>query len=101
MKIVVSGASGLIGTQLVAKLSSSGHEVIRLVRRSPKAGEIHLLHQKILCLGINADFFQIEHVIGQLEARAVHAVDGGGVLHAVGFSVLDNNFTLKRELFAV
>lgn len=40
MKIVVSGASGLIGTQLVAKLSESGHEVIRLVRRSPKAGEI-------------------------------------------------------------
>jgi len=40
MKIVVSGASGLIGTQLVAKLSSSGHEVVRLVRRSPKSGEI-------------------------------------------------------------
>jgi uncharacterized protein (TIGR01777 family) len=40
MKIVVSGASGLIGTQLVAKLSQSGHEVIRLVRRSPKSGEI-------------------------------------------------------------
>ena len=40
MKIVISGASGLIGTQLVAKLSQSGHEVIRLVRRSPKSGEI-------------------------------------------------------------
>ena len=40
MKIVVSGASGLIGTQLVAKLLGNGHEVVRLVRRSPKSGEI-------------------------------------------------------------
>jgi uncharacterized protein (TIGR01777 family) len=33
MKIVVSGASGLIGTPLVPALRSSGHEVMRLVRR--------------------------------------------------------------------
>lgn len=39
MKIVVSGASGLIGTPLVARLRASGHEVVRLVRRSPAAGE--------------------------------------------------------------
>ena len=34
MKIVVSGASGLIGTALVASLKADGHQVVRLVRRS-------------------------------------------------------------------
>lgn len=35
MKIVVSGASGLIGTALVPHLRAEGHAVIRLVRREP------------------------------------------------------------------
>ena len=35
MKVVVSGASGLIGTALVPALRAEGHEVIRLVRREP------------------------------------------------------------------
>ena len=33
MKVVVSGASGLIGSELVPALRTSGHDVIRLVRR--------------------------------------------------------------------
>ena len=40
MKIVISGASGLIGTQLTTSLKSSGHEVVQLVRRSAAAGQI-------------------------------------------------------------
>jgi len=40
MKIVISGASGLIGTQLVTSLKSSGHEVVQLVRRTAVAGQI-------------------------------------------------------------
>lgn len=35
MKIAVTGASGLIGSALVTKAESSGHEVVRLVRRPP------------------------------------------------------------------
>jgi uncharacterized protein (TIGR01777 family) len=38
MRVVVTGASGLIGTPLVTQLHSAGHEVVRLVRRRPRAG---------------------------------------------------------------
>jgi uncharacterized protein len=41
MKVAVTGSSGLIGTALVASLRGDGHEVIRLVRRPPRAaGEV-------------------------------------------------------------
>ena len=38
MKIAVTGASGLIGGALVAALRADGHEVLRLVRRTPADG---------------------------------------------------------------
>lgn len=37
MRVVVSGSSGLIGTALVAHLREGGHDVLRLVRRTPAA----------------------------------------------------------------
>ncbi|TQS44542.1 TIGR01777 family oxidoreductase [Cryptosporangium phraense] len=39
MRIVVSGASGLIGTSLVNAVRADGHEVVRLVRREPGASD--------------------------------------------------------------
>jgi uncharacterized protein (TIGR01777 family) len=74
MKIVISGASGLIGTQLVAKLSSSGHEVVRLVRRSPKSGEI-----------------QWNPKTGTLDAAALEGVDA--VIHLSGAGIGDKRWT--------
>jgi uncharacterized protein (TIGR01777 family) len=74
MKIVISGASGLIGTQLVAKLSSSGHEVVRLVRRSPKAGEI-----------------QWNPKAGTLDAAALEGADA--VIHLSGAGIGDKRWT--------
>ncbi|MGY1603356.1 TIGR01777 family oxidoreductase [Geodermatophilus sp. SYSU D00815] len=41
MKIAVTGASGLIGSTLVPRLQADGHEVLRLVRRTPRAAEEH------------------------------------------------------------
>ncbi|MFI5974696.1 TIGR01777 family oxidoreductase [Streptomyces sp. NPDC051452] len=35
-RIVVAGASGLIGSALVRSLAADGHEVVRLVRRAPR-----------------------------------------------------------------
>jgi uncharacterized protein (TIGR01777 family) len=74
MKIVISGASGLIGTQLVAKLSTSGHEVVRLVRRSPKSGEI-----------------QWNPKSGTLDAAALEGVDA--VIHLSGAGIGDKRWT--------
>ncbi|WP_348788164.1 TIGR01777 family oxidoreductase [Leifsonia sp. NPDC080035] len=42
MRVLVAGASGLIGTELVRQLDEAGHEVLRLVRRDPAApNEFH------------------------------------------------------------
>ena len=40
LHVVVSGASGLIGSALLSRLTGRGHRVSRLVRRSAGAGEI-------------------------------------------------------------
>ncbi|MGW4802403.1 NAD-dependent epimerase/dehydratase family protein, partial [Nonomuraea sp. NPDC004297] len=36
MAIIVTGASGLLGTALVAALRADGRQVVRLVRRRPQ-----------------------------------------------------------------
>lgn len=41
MKIAVSGASGLIGGALVPALRADGHDVLVLVRRTPRTAEEH------------------------------------------------------------
>jgi uncharacterized protein (TIGR01777 family) len=41
LRVAITGASGMIGTELAAFLESGGHEVLRLVRRVPRGpGEI-------------------------------------------------------------
>jgi uncharacterized protein (TIGR01777 family) len=39
MRIAITGSSGLIGTALVHSLRTDGHEVVRIVRRPPGAGD--------------------------------------------------------------
>jgi uncharacterized protein len=41
LKIVVSGASGLIGGALLSALRADGHEVLLLVRRTPRTADEH------------------------------------------------------------
>jgi hypothetical protein len=42
MRILISGASGFIGTELVRQLEAAGHTIVRLVRAQPKnANESH------------------------------------------------------------
>jgi uncharacterized protein len=40
MRIAVTGASGLIGSRLCARLRIRGHEVVELVRSKPSAGQV-------------------------------------------------------------
>ena len=39
MRIAITGSSGLIGTALAASLQADGHQVVRLVRRPPRAAD--------------------------------------------------------------
>jgi uncharacterized protein (TIGR01777 family) len=41
LKIAVTGSSGLIGSRLVPALVEDGHEVLRLVRRTPRTADEH------------------------------------------------------------
>ena len=41
MKVAVTGSSGLIGSALVPALRADGHEVLRLVRRTPRTADEH------------------------------------------------------------
>lgn len=41
MKVLISGTSGMIGSVVAPYLASQGHEVVRMVRREPGAGEVH------------------------------------------------------------
>ena len=41
MKIAVTGSSGVLGTVLVPMLREDGHEVLRLVRRTPRTADEH------------------------------------------------------------
>lgn len=40
LRVLLAGASGLVGTQVVALFGTLGHEVRRLVRRDPAHGEV-------------------------------------------------------------
>ena len=38
MRVLVTGASGLIGTALMRALREAGHDPVALVRRAPRQG---------------------------------------------------------------
>jgi len=80
LRVVISGASGLIGQQLDAFLSSGGHSVQRLVRRRPRreAGEIFW-----------------DPVRGDMDAEALVGADA--VIHLAGENVGGGLWTPERR----
>jgi uncharacterized protein len=78
-RIVVSGASGLIGTVLVPHLRAMGHEVRTLVRRPVQAG-----HE-----------IQWDPAAGTLDARELQGVTA--VIHLAGANVAGGRWTTKRR----
>jgi NAD dependent epimerase/dehydratase family enzyme len=82
VKVVVSGAGGLIGTPLVAALRDAGDEVVRLVRRPASA----------------PDEVNWDPASGLLDPRALAGVDAA--VHLSGAGVGDHRWTAayKREI---
>jgi uncharacterized protein (TIGR01777 family) len=82
MKVVVTGASGLIGTPLVARLRTEGHVVTRLVRRAPSA----------------PDEAWWDPRSGKIDHLALEGADA--VVHLAGAGVGDHRWTdaYKREI---
>lgn len=79
MRVAVSGASGLVGSALVALLTTAGHEVVRLVR-SPEA---------------SADAALWDPRRGLLEPEKLDGVDA--VVHLAGENIAGGRWTERRK----
>ena len=82
MKVLVAGSSGLIGTALQRLLLADGHEVLRLVRRSPVA----------------ADEVHWDPTLGSIDSGALTGVEA--VVHLGGASIAGKrwNSEYKQEI---
>jgi uncharacterized protein (TIGR01777 family) len=78
LRIAITGASGLIGTQLGAFLRAGGHTVLPLVRRDAKPGEIAW-----------------DPARRTIDTRALEGVDV--VVHLAGENVAGGRWTEKRK----
>jgi len=86
-RIAVTGASGLIGTALVAALRGSGHQVVRLVRRAPRAADEVRWDPRAADAGLLAS-----------GAPGSSALDGlGGCVHLAGAGVADRRWTARYK----
>lgn len=79
LRIAVTGASGMIGRQLVAFLRTGGHDIVRLVRHAPRS----------------ADEIFWNPAAGEIDAAALEGVDA--VVHLAGESIASGRWTKARK----
>jgi uncharacterized protein (TIGR01777 family) len=79
MRVLVSGASGLVGTALCTSLAAEGDEVVRLVRRTP----------------IGGDEVFWDPANGILDAAQIEGFDA--VVHLAGAGIGDRRWSEKRR----
>jgi len=80
MRVVVTGAGGLVGSALVPALAAAGHEIVRLVRRAPRA----------------ADEREWAPDVDRLDAGALDGADA--VVHLAGESIAAGRWTATRKV---
>ena len=78
MRVVISGASGFVGSALSQHLESKGHTVSPMVRRSPKPGQIYW------------NILQ-----GELDTEALEGADA--VVHLAGESIAGARWTAEKR----
>ncbi|MGB9178578.1 MAG: TIGR01777 family oxidoreductase [Pyrinomonadaceae bacterium] len=78
MRILVTGSTGLIGNALIPALEAEGHEVVRLVRAQPKAGEVRWDPAK-----------------GSIDAGALEGLDA--VVHLAGENISEGRWTDEKK----
>lgn len=78
MRVIISGASGLIGSALWGELRSDGHDVVKLVRRPAGAGEV-----------------QWDPAGGVLPVDALEGADA--VVHLAGAGIGDHRWTAEYK----
>jgi len=87
VKVAVTGSSGLIGIALVASLRADGHEVIRLVRRTPRAADEVRWDPRTADAGLFAS--------GAPGSSALAGL--GGCVHLAGAGVADRRWTARYK----
>jgi uncharacterized protein len=91
VKIVITGSSGLIGTALVTQLRADGHDVLRMVRRAPKAADE---------IQWNPGAADSERAIGPAALDALQDTDAA--VNLAGAPIAPRRWTarVKREILA-
>lgn len=86
MKVLVTGATGLVGRQLLKRLIASGHEVVVLTRN---------LEEASITLPVRCLIHEWFPDRGHLDERALEGVDG--VIHLAGENVGDGKWNAERR----
>lgn len=81
MKILISGASGLVGTHLIPTLIAKNHEVVKLVRKTPKS----------------ADEIQWDAEKGFSESEQAKLEKFDAVIHLAGDNIASENWSQEKK----
>jgi uncharacterized protein (TIGR01777 family) len=87
MKVAITGSSGLVGTALAASLRADGHDVIRLVRRPPRAAGELRWDPRAAGAGLLSS--------GMPGASALDGL--GACVHLAGAGVADHRWTARYK----
>ncbi|MGI8495128.1 MAG: TIGR01777 family oxidoreductase [Pyrinomonadaceae bacterium] len=81
MRILISGASGLVGTHLIPTLGAKNHEIYKLVRNTPKA----------------KDEIQWDSEKGVAESERAKLENFDAVIHLAGDNVASENWSEEKK----